>query len=72
MLKTPAELKKVPELPKSSEELIKATSWWEGFLHGRNEGYRVGLELGVRTAINYLEGMVEQTKQGESAKKINV
>lgn len=54
----------------NEEAIIKATSWWQGFLEGREDGYRVGLTLGVRTALEFLEQMVKETGQGKLEEKL--
>jgi hypothetical protein len=45
------------------EEILSGTSWMQGFLDGREEGFSVGLKLGLTTAIRELERLIEKCKE---------
>jgi hypothetical protein len=45
------------------EEILANTSWMQGFLDGRENGFEVGLKLGLTAAIQELERLIEKRKE---------
>jgi len=48
------------------EAALEGTSWLEGFRHGREDGFEVGLKLGMMTALKELERLIAKNKVTEN------
>lgn len=62
-----AEIKAKDAEIKAKDEQIEfgplaGTSWMHGFLDGREDGFRVGLKLGLMVAIQELERLIKIKK----------
>jgi hypothetical protein len=47
------------------ESVFEGTSWLEGFRQGRQDGFEIGLKLGLVTAIKELERLIEKKPDHE-------
>jgi len=52
---------------KDLEVALEGTSWLDGFRNGRQDGFEVGLKLGIMTAIKELERRIAkiEAKEGQ-------
>jgi len=55
------------ENEKDLEVALEGTSWLDGFRNGRQDGFEVGLKLGIMTAIKELERRIAkiEAKEGQ-------
>jgi len=50
---------------KDLEVALEGTSWLDGFRNGRQDGFEVGLKLGIMTAIKELERRIAKIEAKE-------
>lgn len=62
---------KEPNVDQEAEVVLAGTSWMQGFLEGRENGFSVGLRLGLMTAIKELERLIENNN-GKNQQEIDL